>query len=336
MTRTDDRRNVLHTWRVGDATDAVYREMLRSPGIGVADLCARLDLGEQQVRDALDKLADLALINASWEVVGSARPVSPHLGFQALWGKRQAEIAGQQRALDEARAQMAALIDDYMTEYADARGPSGMEKLTDLGSVRDCLERLAAETERESLAFAPGGPQTEANRSASRPLLQDLLTRSVSIKTIYLESIRNDIGSVEHSTWLAAQGAAIRTVAHLPFRMQIVDRKAALIPLDLEDSAQGALLVQEPAVVSVLCALFEMVWAKAAPLGAVAPAGEGLSAQEQELLRLLAQGLTDEAVARKLGVSVRTERRMITKVSELLAAQSRFQLGQRAAEMGLL
>ncbi|WP_432246923.1 LuxR C-terminal-related transcriptional regulator [Streptomyces sanyensis] len=321
---------------MGDATDTVYREMLRSPGIGIATLCTKLDLTEHQARDALDKLADLALINASWDTVGSARPVSPHLGFQALWAKRQAEIAGQQKALDEARARMASLIDDYMTEYAGARG-SGMERLTDLVSVRDCLERLASETQRESLAFAPGGPQTEANRTASRPLVQDLLTRSVSVKTIYLESIRNDVGSVEHSTWLAAQGAAIRTVAHLPFRMQIVDRRAALIPLRLEDSAQGALLVEEPAVVSVLCALFDMVWSTAVPLGtAAAPTGDGLSPQEQELLRLLAQGLTDEGVARKLGVSIRTERRMVTKVSELLGAQSRFQLGQRAAEMRLL
>ncbi len=327
---------MLHTWEVGDATDTVYREMLRSPGIGIAALCAKLNLTEDQARDALDKLADLALINASWDAVGSARPVSPHLGFQALWAKRQAEIAGQQKALDEARARMASLIDDYMTEYAGARG-SGMERLTDLVSVRDCLERLASETRQESLAFAPGGPQTEANRTASRPLVQDLLTRSVSVKTVYLESIRNDVGSVEHSTWLAAQGAAIRTVAHLPFRMQIVDRRAALIPLQLEDSAQGALLVEEPAVVSVLCALFDMVWATAVPLGtAAAPTGDGLSPQEQELLRLLAQGLTDEGVARKLGVSIRTERRMVTKVSELLGAQSRFQLGQRAAEMRLL
>ncbi|MFI5975406.1 helix-turn-helix transcriptional regulator [Streptomyces sp. NPDC051452] len=320
---------------MGDATDAVYREMLRSPGIDVASLSTKLDLTESQVRDALDKLADLALIKASWDGAGSARPVSPHLGFQALWAKRQAEIAGQQHALDEARARMASLIDDYMNEYAGARG-SGMEKLTDLNSVRNYLEKLAAETEQESLAFAPGGPQTEANRLASRPLLTDLLSRGVSIKTIYLESIRNDAGSVEHSTWLATQGAAVRTVPHLPFRMQIADRKAALIPLALEDSAQGALLIEEPAVVSVLCALFDMVWATAAPLGEAASADEGLSAQEHELLRLLAQGLTDDGVARKLGVSIRTERRMVTKVSELLGAQSRFQLGQRAAEMGLL
>ncbi|MEV5567996.1 helix-turn-helix transcriptional regulator, partial [Streptomyces sp. NPDC052196] len=126
------------------------------------------------------------------------------------------------------------------------------------------------------------------------------------------------------------------TVAYLPFRMQIADRRAALIPLRHEDSTQGALLVEEPAVVSALCALFDMVWSTATPLGTDALTEETLSAQERELLRLLAQGLTDEGVARKLGVSIRTERRMVTNVSEVLGAQSRFQLGQRAAEMGLV
>ncbi|WP_308315343.1 helix-turn-helix transcriptional regulator [Streptomyces sp. ISL-100] len=61
-----------------------------------------------------------------------------------------------------------------------------------------------------------------------------------------------------------------------------------------------------------------------------------MTPQERELLRLLSQGFTDEGAARKLGISLRTERRMITEISARLGAQSRFQLGQRATEDGLL
>ncbi|MCX5205043.1 LuxR C-terminal-related transcriptional regulator [Streptomyces sp. NBC_00237] len=392
---------MLHIWEVGDATDAVYREMIRCPGIDVAGLCARLGLPETDVRSSLDRLADSALIRASWDTADQAppahpvhsadpvhpappahpvhsadpvhpappahpvhpadpvhpahpvhpadpvrpahpvrpadamQPVSPRLGFQALLARKQAEIAVQQQALEETRLKMSSLIDDYVAEYTEARG-TGLERLHGLSAVRMRLEELAARTEYESLSFAPGGPQTPDNRSSSTPLLRELLARSVSVKTVYLDSIRNDPDTVRHARWLDDNGGEIRTVPHLPFRMQIVDRKAALVPLHLEESAQGALLIEEPSVVSILCALFDMVWTAAAALSSDAGVTEGVSPQERELLRLLAQGLTDEAVARKLGVSLRTERRMLTRVSEHLNAQSRFQLGQRAVEAGLL
>ncbi|MFE0464551.1 LuxR C-terminal-related transcriptional regulator [Kitasatospora sp. NPDC058965] len=63
---------------------------------------------------------------------------------------------------------------------------------------------------------------------------------------------------------------------------------------------------------------------------------EGLSGRrptegEQELLTLLAQGLTDEAVAKRLEVSVRTERRMVAAVMRRLEAVGRFQAGAEAA-----
>jgi DNA-binding NarL/FixJ family response regulator len=53
---------------------------------------------------------------------------------------------------------------------------------------------------------------------------------------------------------------------------------------------------------------------------------------ERKLLDLLAQGLTDEAVAKRLGVSVRTERRMIASLMRRLQASGRFEAGVKAAQ----
>ncbi|SCD54243.1 regulatory protein, luxR family, partial [Streptomyces sp. di50b] len=58
---------------------------------------------------------------------------------------------------------------------------------------------------------------------------------------------------------------------------------------------------------------------------------EGLTPQEHKLLQLLATGLTDEAVARTLGIGVRTERRMTAELMERLGASSRFEAGVQAA-----
>jgi DNA-binding NarL/FixJ family response regulator len=48
----------------------------------------------------------------------------------------------------------------------------------------------------------------------------------------------------------------------------------------------------------------------------------------------LARGFTDEAAARKLGVSVRTARREAADLLTRLHARSRFQAGARAMALG--
>jgi DNA-binding NarL/FixJ family response regulator len=50
----------------------------------------------------------------------------------------------------------------------------------------------------------------------------------------------------------------------------------------------------------------------------------------------MAQGLTDNAVARRLGVSVRTVRRLNDKVTGALDSTSRFETGMKASELGLI
>ncbi len=51
---------------------------------------------------------------------------------------------------------------------------------------------------------------------------------------------------------------------------------------------------------------------------------------------MLAQGLTDEAVAKRLGVSPRPARRIAADLMEKLGARSRFQAGARAVAKGWL
>ncbi|MFJ4864006.1 MULTISPECIES: helix-turn-helix transcriptional regulator [unclassified Streptomyces] len=327
---------MLQSLGIAGETEAVYRALLRRPGVTVDALAVELGVSEADLRKALDALADLALISQSWRESGAVLPVSPEFGFEALLAKQQAELARRQQEIEATRAAAAALVADYVCEYSTGHGYA-VERLDGVESVRLRIQELASRTERETLAFAPGGPQTEANRQASRPLTESLLARAVSVRTVYLDSVRNDAASIEHALWLAERGGETRTVPSLPLRLQIFDRRSALVPVDPDDSSRGALLIHEPGAVVALCALFDLVWKSAEPVGfAAARCTDPFSPQERELLRLLSEGVTDEAAARRLGVSLRTERRMITELSDRLGAKSRFQLGQRAAEEGLL
>jgi len=172
---------------------------------------------------------------------------------------------------------------------------------------------------------------------ASKPLDEQLLGRAVSIRTIYLDSVRNDPPTVSYARWLTVLGGQVRTVPVLPLRLIVFDRSVAVVPLDPNVTRAGVTLLPSPGAVAAMHALFEQVWENATPLGVAQPrVRQNLTRQDAALLRLLSQGDTDEMVARKLGVSVRTVRRMASELMAELGARSRFQAGVLAYERGWL
>ncbi|MFC0844280.1 LuxR C-terminal-related transcriptional regulator [Streptomyces noboritoensis] len=318
------------------AAESVYRAMLADPRGGVAELVARLERPEDEVRDALDVLSELALVRPSAEREGSLRAVSPDIGMEILMARQQAELAAQQQRLEESRAVAAQLIAEYADLRPAASSP-GVEQLIGIDQIRDCLARLTRDVTTEVMSFAPGGAQPEAQMRASRPLDEQLLRRGVRMRTLYLSSVRNDQPTVEYATWLAGLGGQVRTVPDLPTRMIITDRSTAVIPVSSEDTGAGAVLLTGQGTLTALCALFESIWAGAQPLGAAASRDtKGLSPQEATTIALLAQGHTDEAIAKRLGVSQRTARRIATDLMERLGARSRFEAGVRSVQHGWL
>jgi len=101
-----------------------------------------------------------------------------------------------------------------------------------------------------------------------------------------------------------------------------------------EESAEPdtySLLIRVPVVVEAFTALFEEYWRRGEP----APRAD-LSTQNRRLLELLAMGLKDEAIARHLGVGLRTVRRRVADLVETHGVQTRFQLGLEVGRRGLL
>lgn len=317
-------------------SDILYRTMLSAPDLGVTSLAEHLGWNEDRVKNALDQLADLALLDFTHTTGDRPHVVSPRLAFDALHAREQAEVARRQEELAASRAAAAKLIAEYSMNSPEPEEHS-VERLFGVEAVRLRIAELAAKARRETCTFAPGGGQTPENRAASRAVSEQLAARGVLTRTVYLDSLRNDPASIEYGEWHVSQHNQIRIVPSLPMRMYIVDTEVALVPLDPQNSSKGAAVIREPGAVAGFHALFESVWGTAVPFGA-APRRrlDDPGSQYRDLLRLLAQGATDEAAARKLGISLRTERRLISDLMEQLDARSRFQLGQRAMEHGML
>jgi DNA-binding CsgD family transcriptional regulator/sugar-specific transcriptional regulator TrmB len=327
---------VLVSLGLTERSDRLYRAILKRPDLAVADAATELGITGDEVREELEELTRLSLLAPTWRTDGRLRVVDPKAALDSLLAHQQAEIAQRHRALAESQAAADALLSQY-AELHPEEPEQGAERFLGVSAVRAKLSELTAESREEIISFHPGGPQPAAQFQASEPITLELLDRGVRVKGVYQDSIRNDQVTVEHARWLTERGGELRTVPALPMRMIIFDRQRALVPIDPADSSLGAVLLREPGAVAAFCALYESVWAAATPFGE--PARRNLDdpgSQPRELLRLLAQGYTDEAAARRLGISLRSERRLISELMEKLDAQSRFQLGQRAVEHGLL
>ncbi|WP_214416575.1 helix-turn-helix transcriptional regulator [Sphaerisporangium fuscum] len=109
-----------------------------------------------------------------------------------------------------------------------------------------------------------------------------------------------------------------RRVAALPTSLTVLDRRVALLPADRDDPEGGYLEIWSRPLVTGLIALFDHHWSTAPP--------PPLSTREQEVVALLAEGWTDTAVARRLGISERTVAATVRTLMDRYSARSRFQL----------
>ncbi|AGZ43907.1 helix-turn-helix transcriptional regulator [Actinoplanes friuliensis] len=191
-------------------------------------------------------------------------------------------------------------------------------------STPAAIDAALANAGREVLVArtGPGEPLRRADH--------DNLRRGVRYRVLLPESVRAHPAVVLRLGRLVAAGAEIRTVAQVPADVTVVDETVAMMSLDR--SAADVAVVHLPAVVDTVVALFARQWEVAAPLTST----DELCARERELLALLSSGYTDESAAARLGVSVRTVRRMMSVIMGRLGARSRFQAGLRAADRGLL
>jgi Response regulator containing a CheY-like receiver domain and an HTH DNA-binding domain len=142
-------------------------------------------------------------------------------------------------------------------------------------------------------------------------------------------------GAREMFDGLAEAGARVRTLDGPPSWFVALGGETAWLPVrwggNLPDCAYNFRLVHSPLVVAVLRALFEELWGRGVPLRR--PEGRhGVL----RVLRLAALGLSDEMIARRLGVCVRTVRSRFAEAMSELGVRSRFQAGVEAARRGWL
>ncbi|MBS2537093.1 helix-turn-helix transcriptional regulator [Catenulispora sp. NF23] len=333
---------MLDTLGVGTRAQTVYAAMQHQPRADVETLAALVSLTEGQVREALDELVTLELLRASREHDGEFVPVPLAIALPTLVRRQEEELAARQRTIAESRTAAARLIAEQVAPRPGAQqasgSPAATEHLLGADAIQMRLDALVAGATTEVMSLVPGNKVPEDSLKAAKAADTVTLGRGVACRIVYQDAIRNHPSTLAYSLWLAEHGAQVRTTAVGPQRLLIADRVAAIVPIDPDNPWGGRVYTTDAGIIAQLIALFEQIWAGAAPLDAprTIEVATGLTSTERAILQLLAAGATDEAVAKKLGVSGRTVRRIMADLMDRLKAESRFEAGIKAAKNGWL
>jgi DNA-binding CsgD family transcriptional regulator len=216
-----------------------------------------------------------------------------------------------------------------------ARTSADIEVLKGRANASRRIEELAAKARECFWALIPVHVDESAGPAEESPDIP-LLHRGIKMRTVYLQSMTVSKAGLEYAATIHRLGGEVRATPTLPMRLLIIDRELVIMALDPDSHAAGAVIHRSAAVVALAISLFDAYWSRAGEIFAPEErAGDDqLTAHEAEVLRLLAGGAKDEQVARALGISLRTARRITAGLSERLEANSRFELGVAAAKRG--
>jgi len=302
---------------------AVQLGEIASPERAAADLA--LPTGE--VFAALTRLVELHLLRTDGPT-GRYLPMDPEVAATLLISPVERAMYQRRELADRLRDR----IDAITRPAVEVSEPVGaIDSLEGVAEIRG-LFKLAAEVCRdEMVVLRPGHDDDELLDDLLAPCYS-VLERAVSVRVVCPHRSRAGFASRAKAKRLIADGAEIRTLSQVPQAAVVFDRTLAVMFSFDEDGFPTARRVRDRNVVRFLLDMFGQLWDSATPFAAEDTGyADAIDDLQQSVARLMAQGLTDEVVARRLGMSVRTCRRHIAALLQNLDAVSRFQAGVLAA-----
>ena len=235
--------------------------------------------------------------------------------------------------------QEAAHLLEESSRWADAVGGLGQAYRRSLGSrhpvteirgidnIRRYLVATVDDAQEEILTAQPTlGRATGSLENASERDIR-AVQRGIGMRTLYQHSARRSVAIKQYVAAVSQHGAQVRTLEEFFNRMIIIDRLMAIVP-----GAEGndvAIAIHEPSLVAYLADVFERYWERARAFDDRAESTVRDVAEDVRnmTVRMLIEGHSDPASAKRVGVSTRTYAGYIASLKAEYGVQTRFQLG---------
>ncbi|MCX3059077.1 helix-turn-helix domain-containing protein [Streptomyces beihaiensis] len=315
---------------VPEGAERLYLHILARPGRSTDDLRTDLALGREQALAALESLAAHGLVQREPGAPACWSAVAPDIAVQALLLRREEELC-------RTRGRIGELMRTY---HSAQQHPVDdlLEVVTGREAIAERWRGMQEGARRRMLIFDKPPHVARADADLELPMLD----RGVQVRVVYEAESLGAPGRMKEIHEFVEAGEEARMLPGLPCKLALVDDTWAMLPVSTGSELRGALFMRAPSLLEALVAMFDMYWHRAVRVPSASGATDApgtsrtVGERRRKLLTLLSAGLTDDSIARQLGVSPRTVQRWVHEVMETLGARTRFQAGIQAARAGLL
>lgn len=341
-----------------EQAQALYELALEEVGWTQRDAMRRLGWPEPVLEDSVRLLSRLGLFAESGSTPSGWIALPPQNALGDLLGEAKTRVADFCADMTAAWDSAFDTLTVFKTSYMSHMDRSRVTVVEDPADIAATLEREIHGAASEVTLLGSG----KLLASALKPVCAATLDRGVMLRCVVRSSTAGVPQPVNIVRELLGKGADFRTYPTLPLSFALIDRSTALFgapPNPLADDAhhRRMIVMQSPLVNEVLRSVFDHYWFQSSPFiteiskGAadqerkpvavqaptsIRQASQPDNVQQATLLRMLAGGMTDQAISRRLGVHERTVRRKVAEITANLQASSRFQAGVNAAKAGWL
>ena len=295
--------------------EELYECVLRQTNPTVSDLATRLRRPPEEIRRGLATLAELGLITSLSGTPKRWVAPPPDVAIGTLIQNRERRLRSLQRTVRH-------YVNAYQRGEAAADANAHLvEALHGRDAIGERVEQLHAQA-REQVCILDKPPHAQAEAG---PAQHGSLRRGITYRTVYERASLDTPGRLEEVRRGVEAGEEARVLPQLPMKLLLVDRRWAMVPISA-GVADHALVIRSSALLDGLVSLFEQQWQRAIPMFAAAGPDDG-----GDLLTMLLTGMTDETIARRLGIGLRTVQRRVRALMDELGADTRFQAGYQAA-----
>ena len=309
-------RHLLET-----AARELYAEAVTLGGLQADDITLA---DGADARQALDLLVDVGLLRRGGDD-GLLQPVDPaSVQSQVVvpLGARGAELLTESARWADAFSELGQL---YRTSPVAAVSP--ITEIHGLDNINSFIHAAVNDSRTELLTAQPHGRRPANTLAEAENRDVKALDRGVKMRTLYQHSARHSPATREYVADIVARGADVRTLDEFFRRLIVIDRQVAVVPAS--DNHHVAIAIHDASLIAYLVDIFERSWERAQPFNLSGNQAERAIAEDVRAMtiRLLVEGHSDPASAKRLGVSTRTYAGYIAALKEEYGVQTRFQLG---------
>lgn len=313
--------------------ESAYFAVLDTSSLTIDELIAQTGIEQQSLIGALQRLADRGLI--------AQLPDRP-IRYTALPPEHAIEVLllANEREIQRMRSLAPRLGERHRQVRIGRDSAPLIEVIKGAEAVARCGQQLFRRAEQQIRGIdAPPYAQSSDGQRVNSIIAIGGPGRGVRTRFIHGRAALEEAGTAARVEADIAAGEEVRFLLTAPLKMIIADDQAALIPLvTTPQLLDSCILVRPSSLLDALSTLFETLWEQAQPYlphrAGEAGGNEFVGEEERRIISLLGLGLSDDAIARQLGIGYRTVQRRVQALLARLGATSRFQAGVLAANRG--